>query len=62
MSIFHFNCIEYLLQVICNPVYSAIYDIAKRILPDYNIEVTFVQSGCSVSEYEKNIKPNTKVI
>jgi O-acetylhomoserine/O-acetylserine sulfhydrylase-like pyridoxal-dependent enzyme len=30
------------------------------MFPKFNIEVSFVQAGCSVEEYKKHIKPNTK--
>ncbi|CAG2192292.1 L-methionine gamma-lyase [Mytilus edulis] len=48
--------------IICNPVYSGIYDMAVNMFPKFNIEVSFVQAGCSVEEYEKQIKPNTKML
>lgn len=35
--------------------------MAVNMFPKFNIEVSFVQAGCSVEEYEKQIKPNTKV-
>ncbi|XP_052061814.1 L-methionine gamma-lyase-like [Mytilus californianus] len=48
--------------IICNPVYSGIYDIAVNMFPKFNIEVSFVQAGSSVEEYTKQIKPNTKML
>ena len=47
-------------QIACNPVYSGFYDIVVNMFPKFNIEVSFVQAGCSVEEYKKHIKPNTK--
>lgn len=50
-------------HVICQtPCYSATFDMLDKILAKYGVETTWVPSGCDVSEYEKNIKPNTKLI
>lgn len=48
--------------IACNPVYSGFYDIVVNMFPKFNIEVSFVQAGCSVEEYQKHIKPNTKLL
>lgn len=45
-----------------NPCYSGTYIVFKDYLPKYNIEVTFVPAGCEVDEYERAIKPNTKLV
>ena len=49
------------LQVCCNPVYSGTHSFVKNQLTKWNIEVTFVPAGCSVDDYKKALRPNTKV-
>ena len=48
-------------QVACNPLYSGTHQIMTKFLPKYNIELTWVPSGCAVEEYRKAVRPNTKV-
>lgn len=48
--------------VINKPCYSAVYDIIDKILPKFNIEASFVPSGCPVEEYKKRVKPNTRLL
>jgi hypothetical protein len=43
-------------------VYSGFYDIVVNMFPKFNIEVSFVQAGCSVEEYKKHIKGLAKVL
>ncbi|KAL4219733.1 hypothetical protein ACF0H5_020147 [Mactra antiquata] len=50
-------------HVICqNPCYSATFDMLGKILAKYGVDTTWVPAGCDVSEYQKNIRPNTKLL
>ncbi|ELU01835.1 hypothetical protein CAPTEDRAFT_222467 [Capitella teleta] len=48
--------------VACNPLYSGTHSIMKEVFPKFNIEVSWVQSGCGIEEYAKKIKDNTKLL
>ncbi|XP_060076410.1 L-methionine gamma-lyase-like [Ylistrum balloti] len=48
--------------VINIPCYAGVFDIAKNIFPKFDIEVSFVQSGCDVNEYRKHVKSNTRIL
>lgn len=43
-----------------NNAYGGTYEVLKSILPRYGVETSFVDSS-DISNYEKAIKPNTKV-
>ena len=50
-------------HVVCqSPCYSGTFDMLDKILNKFGVDTTWVQSGCDVSEYEKHIKPNTKLL
>lgn len=50
-------------HVICqNPCYSATFDMLGKIMAKYGVETSWVPAGCSVEEYKRNIKPNTKIL
>lgn len=50
-------------HVVCqNPCYSGTFDMLDKVLKKFGIETTWVKAGCNVSEYEKNIRPNTKLL
>ena len=57
---FHITSISF-HQVANNPVYSGTFDILDKILSKFGVDVTWVNSGCSVEEYKKQVKPNTTV-
>ncbi|XP_046569518.1 L-methionine gamma-lyase-like [Haliotis rubra] len=44
------------------PVYSGSQVLLKRLVSKFGLEVSWVPAGCSVDEYRRNIKPNTKII
>ncbi|XP_022082396.1 uncharacterized protein LOC110974817 [Acanthaster planci] len=43
-----------------NSAYSGTYVLMKTMLPNYGVEVTFIEA-CNIEEYKKAIKPNTKI-
>ncbi|XP_045169560.2 L-methionine gamma-lyase-like [Mercenaria mercenaria] len=50
-------------HVVCqNHCYSATYDMLDEILAKFGVETSWVPAGCSVEEYRKKIKPNTKLL
>ena len=48
-------------QICQNPAYSGTIDLLKKMSESFNIEITWVKSGCPVDDYKKNLKPNTRV-
>ncbi|XP_064611866.1 L-methionine gamma-lyase-like [Liolophura sinensis] len=44
------------------PLYSGTFELFKSILPRFNIEISYVESGSSVEEYKKLVKSNTKLL
>ncbi|XP_046553588.1 L-methionine gamma-lyase-like [Haliotis rubra] len=44
------------------PVYSGSQVLLKRLVRKFGLGVSWVPAGCSVDEYRRNIKPNTKII
>lgn len=48
-------------MVSCDDLYGGTYRIFERIMSRYNIETSYATAG-TVAEYEKAIRPNTKLI
>ncbi|GAC1398899.1 MAG: cystathionine gamma-synthase [Ktedonobacteraceae bacterium] len=48
-------------MVSCDDLYGGSYRIFERIMRRYNVETSYVTAG-NVAEYEKAIRPNTKLI
>ncbi len=48
-------------MVSCDDLYGGSYRIFERIMSRYNIETSYVPAG-TIAEYEKAIRPNTKLI
>ncbi len=47
--------------VSCDDLYGGSYRIFERIMSRYNVETSYVTAG-NIAEYEKAIRPNTKLI
>lgn len=45
----------------CNAIFGSTHTLLTKYLPNYGIEVTYVESG-NVQEWEQAIRPNTKMI
>lgn len=48
-------------MISCDDLYGGSYRIFERIMSRYNIETSYVPAG-TITEYEKAIRPNTKLI
>lgn len=48
-------------MISCDDLYGGSYRIFERIMRRYNVETSYVTAG-NVAEYEKAIRPNTKLI
>ncbi len=48
-------------MISCDDLYGGSYRIFERIMRRYNVETSYVTAG-SVADYEKAIRPNTKLI
>ncbi|XP_025076179.1 uncharacterized protein LOC112553282 [Pomacea canaliculata] len=50
-------------HVVCqNPVYSGTMDLLKMFASNFNVEVSWVKAGCSVDEYRKLVRKNTRML
>ncbi len=46
----------------CRSLFGSTHNIITKYLPKYGIEYSYVDAGAEISEWKKNIKPNTKMI
>lgn len=50
-------------HVICqNPCYSGTFEMLDKVMKKFDVETTWVPAGCEVAEYEKHLRPNTKLL
>lgn len=43
------------------PVYSGSQTLLKELVRKFGLEVTWVPAGCSIEEFRRSVKANTKV-
>jgi O-succinylhomoserine sulfhydrylase len=46
----------------CRSLFGSTHNIITKYLPKYGIESSYVDAGAGISEWKKNIRPNTKMI
>lgn len=46
----------------CRSLFGSTHNIITKYLPKYGIEYSYVDAGADISEWKKNIRPNTKMI